>query len=114
LNTVFTEVLPRYDFTIREEQLSLAHNILDAISRRMVILAEAGVGTGKTLSYLVAAVIAKRARLNGYWNMSFYTGTPYVEMAHMPIVVATSSIALQKAIVAEAMMGAWSGVTNSK
>jgi ATP-dependent DNA helicase DinG len=37
--------------------------------------------------------------MSGYWNMSFYTGSPYTEMAQMPIVIATSSIALQKAIV---------------
>ena len=35
--------------------------------------------------------------------MSFHTGSPYVDMAHMPIVIATSSIALQKAIVTEAI-----------
>ena len=99
LATVFTEILPLHGFNVRKEQISLANHILDAIDRRAVSLAEAEVGTGKTLAYLVPAVIAKRGRLNGYWNMSFYTGTPYVETAQMPIVIATSSIALQKAIV---------------
>jgi ATP-dependent DNA helicase DinG len=99
LDTVFKEILPQYGYNVRKEQLSLAHHILDAISRRCISLAEAEVGTGKTLAYLIAAIIAKRGRINGYWNMSFYTGTPYVEMAHMPIVIATSSIALQRAIV---------------
>ena len=64
-------------------------------------LAEAEVGTGKTLAYLVAAIIANRGRLNGFWNMSFYTGTPYVDTANMPIVIATSSIALQKALMSD-------------
>ena len=103
LNAVFTEILPGYGFSIRSEQLSLANHILDAASRRIISLAEAEVGTGKTLAYLVPAVIAKRSRLNGYWNMSYYTGSPYIEMSQMPIVIATSSIALQKAIVTEAI-----------
>ena len=101
LNTVFREILPQNGYAIRKEQISLSNHILDAISRRSISLAEAEVGTGKTLAYLIPAIIAKRGRLNGYWNMSFYTGTPYVEMANMPIVIATSSIALQRAIVTD-------------
>ena len=37
--------------------------ILEATSRRLISLAEAGVGTGKTFAYLIPAIIAKRARL---------------------------------------------------
>lgn len=101
LMTVFNEILPTYGYAIRSEQISLAEHILTSIHRRFISLAEAEVGTGKTLAYLVPAVLAKRGRLNGFWNMSFYTGSPYVEMAQMPVVVATSSIALQKAIVTD-------------
>jgi len=101
LITLFKEILPLHGYAVRTEQIALAEHILDAIQHRSLSLAEAEVGTGKTLAYLVPAVLAKRGRLNGHWNMSFYTGTPYVEMAHMPIVVATSSIALQKAIVTD-------------
>jgi len=101
LAAVFRDILPQHGYAIRKEQISLAEHILEAISRRCVSLAEAEVGTGKTLAYLIPAILAKRGRLNGYWNMSFYTGTPYAEMAHMPIVIATSSIALQKAILTD-------------
>ena len=101
LSEVFNEILPKHGYNIRKEQISLASHILSAINSRSVSLAEAEVGTGKTLAYLTAAVIAKRGRLNGYYNMSLYTGIPHVEMAHMPIVIATSSIALQKALVSE-------------
>ena len=101
LTSVFNEILPKYGFAIREEQISLAEHILDAIHKRSVTLAEAEVGTGKTLAYLVPAILAKRGRLNGLFNLSFYTGTPYVEMANMPVVVATSSIALQKALITD-------------
>jgi len=99
LLTIFREIMPQHGFTIRKEQISLSENILNSINRRKILLAEAEVGTGKTIAYLLPAIIAKCGRLNEYWNMSFYTGTPYVEMANMPVVIATSSIALQKAIV---------------
>ena len=101
MQVVFNEILPLFGFAERKEQISLAFHILEAINRRAVSFAEAEVGTGKSLGYLIPAIIAKRARLNSYWNMSFYTGTPYVEMMDMPVVVATSSIALQKALIAE-------------
>ncbi len=96
--TVFKDVLPKHGYAIRKEQISLAAHILNAIYHRTVTLAE--VGTGKTLAYLIPAILAKRGRLNDYCNMSLYPGVPFIEMAQMPIVVATSSIALQKAIVA--------------
>lgn len=98
LTTTFNEILPRYGYAVRAEQITLAERVLDTISRRSTLLAESEVGTGKTIAYLIAAAIAKRGRLNGYWNMSFCNGSPYIEMAHMPIVIATSSIALQKSL----------------
>ncbi len=101
LNAIFNEILPMHGYAIRKEQIALAEHILVNVNRRKITLAEAEVGTGKTLAYLVPAVLVKRGRLNGFWNLSFYTGTPYAEMAHMPIVIATSSIALQKALVTD-------------
>lgn len=101
MSAVFHEFLPAHGYAVRNEQITLANHILNVFDKRLVSLAEAEVGTGKTLAYLVPAVIAKRGRLGGYWNMSYYTGTPYVELAHMPIVVATSSIALQRALVTD-------------
>jgi len=99
LDVIFKTALPLYDYKVRSEQMSLAHHILDVISERKISLAEAEVGTGKTLAYLVPTILAKYGRLNGYCNMSFYTGSPYVDLMDMPIVIATSSIALQRALV---------------
>jgi ATP-dependent DNA helicase DinG len=101
LNTVFREILPKHGYAIRKEQISLADSILDTLYNRTVTLAEAEVGTGKTLAYLVAAILAKRGRLNDFWNKAYYPKMSYVDMAQMPIVIATSSIALQKAILTE-------------
>ena len=99
LYAIFKDILPEYGYTVRKEQIALADSILKAIKDRKTVLAEAEVGTGKTLAYLVAAILAKRGRLNDFWNKSFYPNMPYANMAQMPIVISTSSIALQTAIV---------------
>ena len=101
LQAVFTEILPERGYSVRAEQISLAEHILDNICRRMTTLAEAEVGTGKTLAYLVPAIIAKRGRLNDFWNSTLYPKMQCADMPHMPIVIATSSIALQRAILTE-------------
>ena len=98
MDGVFLNVLPEYGYNVRAEQASLAKHILNTIYNRHVSLAEAEVGTGKTLAYLIPAILAKRGRLNDFWNRSFYPNMQYADMKHMPIVIATSSIALQKAI----------------
>jgi len=99
LSSVFKDILPDYGYTIRDEQIALADSILKTIYDRKTALAEAEVGTGKTHAYLIAAILAKRGRLNDFWNKAFYPQMAYADMAQMPIVIATASIALQKAIV---------------
>jgi Rad3-related DNA helicase len=98
---VFTKIMPQNGFAERSEQIDLADHILRTIARRGVTLAEAETGTGKTHGYLIPAVIAKRGRLNDYWNTALYPDMQYAEMSKMPIVIATSSIALQRALMAE-------------
>jgi ATP-dependent DNA helicase DinG len=101
LHRVFKKIMPECGYAIRREQIDLADHILAAISKGGVALAEAEVGTGKTHAYLAAAIIAKRGRLNDYRNASLYPDMPYAATARMPIVIATSSIALQRAILTE-------------
>jgi Rad3-related DNA helicase len=100
-NAVFTEIMPQNGFAERKEQIDLADHILQTIARRGVTLAEAETGTGKTHSYLIPAIIAKRGRLNDSKNTSLYPNMQYAEMSKMPIVIATSSIALQRALLTE-------------
>ena len=50
--------LPAYEH--RPEQLAMARAVEEAFARRRVLLAEAGTGTGKTLAYLVPAILAGR------------------------------------------------------
>ena len=98
LNSIFTEVLPQYGYAVRENQIGLAEHILEAVSRRAISLAESEVGTGKTHAYLIAAALAKRGRLNDFWLRGHYPDQSYAASAYMPVVIATSSIALQCAI----------------
>ncbi len=98
LRHVFETVMPQHDFIFRENQLGLAEHMLDTISRRGLSLAESEVGTGKTLAYLISAVLAKRGRINDSWLRGNIPGQSYAEGANMPVVIATSSIALQRAL----------------
>ena len=66
LNEVFRDVLPQHGYSVREQQIELAEHLLDAISHRQITLAEAEVGTGKTFAYLIAAILAKRGRMNDF------------------------------------------------
>ena len=44
-------------FHVRLQQLEMANAIADAIAKRQILVAEAGTGTGKTLAYLVPALL---------------------------------------------------------
>jgi len=96
---VFYKILPQHGYAVRENQIELAEHILDVTNRRGILLAESEVGTGKTHAYLVAAVLAKRGRMNDYWLRGHYPQQSWADSAYMPIVISTSSIALQQAIV---------------
>ena len=63
-----------------------------AIARALVALCDAGVGIGKTYAYLVACVLLRK------YSMLTGRGNP---LEQRPVVVSTSSIALQKAILTE-------------
>lgn len=99
LNHVFETILPEQGFVYRDNQAKLASEILHSLAGRNIALAEAGVGTGKTHAYLVAAILAKRGRLGDFWNSGYYPDMTYRELANLPIVISTSSIALQRAII---------------
>jgi ATP-dependent DNA helicase DinG len=96
LHKIFTDVLPRRGFAVRERQIEMAEEVLSSLCRLEICLAESAVGTGKTLAYLTPAVLARRARLN---EGKIPTTLPNGRQA--PITIATSSIALQRAIVCD-------------
>jgi len=97
LTYIFEKLLPEHGYSLRSEQLKLAEDILEALRSRSVSLAEAGVGIGKTHAYLIAAALIKRGHVIDFWLRGQYPGMAHI--AEMPILIATSSIALQRAIV---------------
>ena len=98
LRHIFTELLSRYGYAVRENQIKLAEHILGVIDHRGITLAESEVGTGKTHAYIIAAALAKRGRMNDFWLRGHYPRQSWADSAYMPVVVSTSSIALQNAI----------------
>jgi len=99
INHIFKDILPLYGYAVRDRQIELSGHILDVIGRRGISLAESEVGTGKTHAYLIAALLAKRGRINDFWLQGFYGMQNWTRAAYMPIVISTSGIALQKAII---------------
>lgn len=83
---IFRDILPRHGMAVREEQIALCHEVLDTLYNKEISLCEAGVGTGKTLAYLVGCIL---------WQMN------RPERMKLPIVISTSSVALQDAILTE-------------
>ncbi len=57
---VFYERLPEAGFEIRDEQIYMAFQLERAYQEKRTIFAEAGVGTGKTLVYLLYAILYAR------------------------------------------------------
>lgn len=86
IDSIFRVVLPGNGYNIREEQIDLSKKMYIGFTEKQAALCEAEVGTGKTLSYLVAAIVAKH-----------HNGIKYGQ--NLPVTVTTSSIELQKAIV---------------
>ena len=101
MNYIFKEILPLHGYAVREKQIELAEHIIGVIRHRGISLAESEVGTGKTHAYLIAAFLAKRGRLNDFWLRGHYPRQSWADSAYMPVVISTSSIALQKAIVTD-------------
>lgn len=57
---VFYDILPDAGFEVRDEQIYMAFQLERAFAEKQTIFAEAGVGTGKTLAYLLYAICYAR------------------------------------------------------
>ncbi len=77
---IFRTLLPQSGLIVREGQTALCHTMLDRLFAGGIALCEAGVGIGKTYSYLIACILLQK-----FGQASSVT-------------VSTSSIALQNAI----------------
>ncbi|QOQ53552.1 ATP-dependent DNA helicase [Bacillus amyloliquefaciens] len=67
IGDVFYDILPEKGFDLRDEQVFMAFQLERAFKEKKVMFAEAGVGTGKTLVYLLFAISYAR-----------YTGKPAI------------------------------------
>lgn len=94
IDRIFRILFPKYGMTIREEQLRLCHQMLSALWEGQIALCDAAVGVGKTYAYLTASLLFRKysGMLNGNYCMS---------RDSRPIVISTSSIALQDALLGE-------------
>ena len=92
MEKIFRVLFPEQGLAVREEQIRLCHEMLDTLLGEQIALCDAGVGIGKTYAYLVACVLLRK------YSMLTGRGNP---LEQRPVVVSTSSIALQKAILTE-------------
>ena len=85
VDRIFKVLLPQRSMAERPEQIRLCHSILDAMLDGGIALCDAGTGIGKTFAYLTAGILHGKCRAA--------EGRP-----QRPILISTSSIALQNAI----------------
>ena len=81
---IFNDILPRYGYLLRENQLGLSLEMLRGLQEGKLSLCEAEVGTGKTHAYIIAVTVHN-----------------LFSDRKMPTVISTSTIALQKALTEE-------------
>ncbi|ALS73885.1 ATP-dependent helicase [Planococcus rifietoensis] len=65
IGDIFYDILPEKGYELRDEQIFMSFQLEKALKERQVLFAEAGVGTGKTMAYLLPAIAYAR-----------YTGKP--------------------------------------
>ena len=85
IDRVFKILLPTRNMAERPTQVALSHRMLDAMLDGGIALCDAGTGIGKTYAYLVAGTAFSRFRAAS-------------GLALRPILISTSSIALQNAV----------------
>lgn len=86
IDHIFRELLPAQGMAERPAQISLSHQMLDTMLEGGIALCDAGTGIGKTYAYLVAST-------------AFHRCQTARGLAPLPLLISTSSIALQDAVV---------------
>lgn len=88
IDHIFKDLFPTRNMAERPEQVALCHRMLEAMLKGGIALCDAGTGIGKTYAYLVAGTVYSRFQATS-------------GLAPKPILVSTSSIALQNAVLGE-------------
>lgn len=66
IDLIFRFVLLESGYTVREEQIKLCKQMYNGFLNKQVSICEAEVGTGKTLAYLVAGLLARKYNIVKY------------------------------------------------
>ena len=82
---IFEKLLPNHGLSYRPAQAELSHFMLDAMIHSRIALCDAGTGIGKTFAYLVAGAVFDHYRRKD-------------KLPRQPMIISTSSIALQNAV----------------
>lgn len=85
IDHIFNDLLPAQGMGRRPAQIALSHQMLDAMIDKSIALCDAGTGIGKTYAYLVAGAVFHRFRTAQ-------------GRGSQPLLISTSSIALQNAV----------------
>ena len=88
IDRIFKDLMPAHGMTVRTEQIALSHRMLDAMKGWNIALCDAGTGIGKTYAYLAAGIAFLKCRDSR-------------GQLFQPILISTSSIALQNAVMNE-------------
>ena len=88
IDHIFQDLLPVQGMAERPEQITLSHLMLDAMLDGSIALCDAGTGIGKTYAYLAAGTVFRHTCVTD--GKSF-----------RPVLISTSSIALQNAVQTE-------------
>lgn len=82
-------------YTYREQQVELAATVADTLRNKKILLAEAGTGTGKTLAYLIPALISNT-------KVIISTGTKNLQnqlyYRDLPLAIKAMSMPVKKAL----------------
>lgn len=60
VSTTFTDILPDHGYPLRQNQLRMARSVARALLNKRVLLADAGVGIGKSFAYLIPILLRGR------------------------------------------------------
>lgn len=96
---IFERIFTAYGFSVRADQVEVSKQMYHAMMHRKISMSDIPVGLGKTHAYLIAAIVYNLTnKRNLFERRAYHQSTLFGFQVPMPIVITTSSIALQKAI----------------
>lgn len=87
IRDIFCKILTHYNMAVRDIQIELSISMFRGMRYKKAAICEAEVGTGKTMAYLVAAIVYRLYKVKE------------IKSAARPVTITTSSIELQKSII---------------